>query len=180
MKKFIIVLIILLGVNFYLENLFYDLHTPHPLNWQKKYNNVYANKTDKKLGMEIQDIITKISQDTPVKYNSKIKFNDIRKIIITGSKYSHLPEKSLEKIDIYNYSKTRLITKRWLNLRSTAACIIMLIKEDNTVFPIFIDGYKFSINTDKVQCNNEICTTTNKQTTITLNNYNDTAILTIE
>ena len=180
MKKFIIVLIILLGLNFYLENLFYNFTIPYPLNWHKKYNNIYINKNDKKLGIEIQDIITRISKNTTVKYNSKIEFDNIKKIIITGSIYSHIPAQSLEEIGIYNYPKIRLITKRWLNLRSTAACIIMLIKEDNTVFPIFIDGYKFTINTDKIQCNNGICTPAGKQTTVTIKNYNDTATFIIE
>lgn len=180
MKKIIIVLLLLIGISSGLEELFYQYNISYPLNWSKKYNNVYINKKDKKLGIEIQDIITRISKDTPVEYNSKIKFDDIKKIIITGSIYSHIPEQSLKEIGIYNYSKTRLITKRWLNLRSTAACVIMLIKKDYTVFPIFIDGYKFTINADKIQCNKEICTPAGRQTTITIKNYKDTATFIIE
>lgn len=180
MKKNLIILLLLLVTNLGLEELFYRYNTSYPLNWGKKYNNVYINKNDKKLGIEIQDIITRISKNTPVEYNSKIRFGNIKKIIITGSVYSHTPIQSLEENGIYNYPKTRLITKRWLNLRSTAACLIMLIKEDYTIFPIFIDGYKFTINLDKIQCNNEICTPIDKQTTITIKKHNGIAAFIIE
>lgn len=157
-KSCLLIFIILLCVPFILfAGLIGYLKFDKFIKQHRSYNELYSSKADKELAYIIENSILQISKskhnqffDKTInnldKFNLEFSLNDINNVCYSSNIYNTQAEELLKSIGV-NYKHANLIEDKRQNSYGEGSNLLLLIKTDKTILPIFSADYFMTLKT---------------------------------